>query len=62
MIRNTGHADLPLHTGTVPKWLADRMMTMGTLIIESLVLNFGVDEALVRLSDPLWFQSFGSVM
>ncbi|MBO4859035.1 MAG: DUF763 domain-containing protein [Treponema sp.] len=62
MPRNSGHADLPLHTGTVPRWLADRMMVMGTLITESLVENFGVDEVLVRLSDPLWFQSFGAVM
>ena len=62
MIRSAGHADLPLHTGTVPKWLADRMMVMGTLIVESLVQNYGVDEVLVRLSDPLWFQSFGAVM
>ena len=60
--RNTGHADLPLHTGTVPRWLADRMMVLGTLITESLVENFGPDEVLVRLSDPLWFQSFGAVM
>lgn len=62
VIRNSGHADLPLHTGTVPKWLADRMMVMGTLITESLIENFGPDEVLVRLSDPLWFQSFGAVM
>ena len=61
-IRNSGHADLPLHTGTVPRWLADRMMVLGTLITESLVENFGPDEVLVRLSDPLWFQSFGAVM
>jgi len=61
-MRNSGHADLPLHTGTVPRWLADRMMVMGTLITESLVENFGPDEVLVRLSDPLWFQSFGAVM
>ena len=60
--RNGGHADLPLHTGTVPRWLADRMMVLGTLITESLVENFGPDEVLVRLSDPLWFQSFGAVM
>ena len=60
--RNSGHADLPLHTGTVPRWLADRMMVLGTLITESLVENFGPDEVLVRLSDPLWFQSFGAVM
>ncbi len=62
MIRNSGHADLPLHTGTVPRWLADRMMVLGTLITESLVEHFGPDEVLVRLSDPLWFQSFGAVM
>ncbi len=61
-IRNSGHADLPLHTGTVPRWLADRMMVLGTLITESLVENYGPDEVLVRLSDPLWFQSFGAVM
>ncbi len=61
-IRNSGHADLPLHTGIVPRWLADRMMVLGTLITESLVENFGPDEVLVRLSDPLWFQSFGAVM
>ncbi len=60
--RNSGHADLPLHPGTVPRWLADRMMVLGTLITESLVENFGLEEVLVRLSDPLWFQSFGAVM
>ena len=62
MPRNSGHADLPLHTGTVPRWLADRMMVLGTLITESIIDNYGVDEVLVRLSDPLWFQSFGAVM
>ena len=60
--RNSGHADLPLHPGTVLRWLADRMMVLGTLITESLVENFGPEEVLVRLSDPLWFQSFGAVM
>lgn len=62
MIKSTGHADLPLHTGTVPKWLADRMKTLGTLIIESLIINYGRKEVLMRLSDPLWFQSLGSVL
>ena len=38
------------------------MMVLGTLITESLVENFGPEEVLVRLSDPLWFQSFGAVM
>lgn len=62
MIKRSGYADLPLHTGTVPKWLADRMMTLGTQIIEALVFSYGKKEVLVRLSDPLWFQSFGCVL
>ncbi|MCR4790418.1 MAG: DUF763 domain-containing protein [Treponemataceae bacterium] len=61
-MKRTGHADLPLHSGTVPKWLADRMMTLGTQISESLIMNFGRDEFILRLSDPLWFQSFGAVL
>jgi len=61
-MRNSGHADLPLHSGTVPRWLADRMMQLGTLITESIIDNYGTDEVLVRLSDPLWFQSLGAVM
>lgn len=62
MIKRSGYADLPLHTGTVPKWLADRMMWLGTLIIEALVLKYGKKEVLIRLSDPLWFQSLGAVL
>ena len=62
MPRNTGHADLPLHLGTVPKWLADRMRDLGTLIIESLIIQYGKKEVLRRLSDPLWFQSLGAVL
>lgn len=62
MPKRTGVADLPLHTGTVPKWLADRMRNLGRLIAESIVENYGKKEFLVRLSDPLWFQSFGAVM
>lgn len=62
MIKRSGYADLPLHTGTVPNWLADRMMRLGTLIIEALVLKYGKKEVLIRLSDPLWFQSLGAVL
>ena len=29
MPKRTGVADLPLHTGTVPRWLADRMRDLG---------------------------------
>lgn len=62
MARRSGIADLPLHSGTVPRWLADRMRDLGRLIAESIVENFGKREFLVRLSDPLWFQSFGAVL
>ena len=62
MIKNTGHADLPLHHGTVPRWLSDRMMVLGTLIVESLIQNYGKKEVVRRLSDPLWFQSLGTVL
>ncbi len=62
MIKRTGHADLPLHYGTVPKWLADRMMVLGTQIVESILIQYGKKEVLRRLSDPLWFQSLGAVL
>lgn len=62
MLKRSGYADLPLHTGTVPKWLADRMMALGTEIIETLLINYGKKEVLRRLSDPLWFQSLGAVL
>lgn len=62
MIKRSGYADLPLHTGTVPRWLADRMKLLGTEIAESILINFGKKEFLTRLSDPLWFQSLGAVL
>lgn len=61
-MKRTGRADLPLHTGTVPRWLADRMRDLGTLIVESLLIEYGKKEVLRRLSDPLWFQSLGAVL
>lgn len=62
MVKRSGYADLPLHTGTVPRWLADRMKLLGTEIVESILINFGKKEFLTRLSDPLWFQSLGAVL
>ncbi|MBQ0052429.1 MAG: DUF763 domain-containing protein [Treponema sp.] len=62
MIKRSGHADLPLHTGIVPRWLADRMKLLGTEIAEALIINYGKKEFLTRLSDPLWFQSLGAVL
>ncbi len=61
-MRRSGHADLPLHGGRVPVWLADRMTRLGTAIAESVLLHYGSSELLSRLSDPFWFQALGSVM
>src|SRR5947209_6267680 len=61
-MKRSGSADLPLHGGRVPPWLAERMTRLGTAISESVVYHYGPSELLTRLSDPFWFQAFGSVM
>lgn len=62
MARRAGSADLPLHSGHVPKWLADRMTRLGAVVSEAIVHHYGRDELLRRLAHPFWFQSFGAVM
>jgi uncharacterized protein len=61
-MKRSGTADLPLHNGRLPAWLAERMTRLGTAITESIVLLYGPSEFLSRLSDPFWFQAFGCVM
>src|SRR5689334_10127039 len=62
MAQRAGSADLPLHGGQVPRWLADRMTRLGTVMSEAIVHHYGRDELLRRLAHPFWFQSFGAVM
>ena len=62
MAQRAGSADLPLHGGRVPKWLADRMTRLGAVMTEAVVHHYGRDELLRRLANPYWFQSFGAVM
>lgn len=59
---NQRYADLPLHYGKVPPWLADRMSKLGGAIIESIILEYGRASVLQRMSDPFWFQALGCVM
>ncbi len=61
-MKRSGTADLPLHNGYVPRWLAERMGRLGLAITEALLCEFGKDEVLRRLGDPFWFQSLGAVM
>lgn len=62
MGKRTGSADLPLHGGRVPAWLAGRMSRLGRVICEAITLHYGRRELLRRISHPFWFQSFGAVM
>ncbi|MXV15014.1 DUF763 domain-containing protein [Hufsiella ginkgonis] len=61
-MKHSGSADLPLHYGYVPRWLAERMARLGLAITESIITEFGRNEVIRRLSDPFWFQSFGAVL
>ncbi len=61
-MKRSGTADLPLHGGRVPPWLAERMTQLGTAIVEHIVQSYGPSQFLTRLSDPFWFQALGCVM
>ncbi|MEQ8237869.1 MAG: DUF763 domain-containing protein [Cyclobacteriaceae bacterium] len=61
-MKKSGYADLPLHNGKVPRWLAERMSKLGGAIIEAIAVEYGKSEVLKRLSDPAWFQSLGCVL
>ncbi len=58
----TGIATFTLDTGRCPRWLFDRMVRCGTQIVTILVTEFGPDEFVRRISDPVWFQSLGTLL
>src|SRR5437016_10591176 len=55
-------AHLPLHTGSAPPWLFQRMWKLAGAITMAVVDEYGPAEMLRRLSDPWWFQAFGCVL
>ena len=61
-MKRSGIADLPLHGGRVPQWLAERMTKLGAAITEVIVRNYGTSVFLSRLSDPFWFQALGATL
>ena len=61
-MKRSGVADLPLHGGHVPLWLAQRMTRLGAAITETIIHDYGTSAFLSRLSDPFWFQALGAVM
>ena len=58
----SGVADLPLHTGGVPRWLWNRMVKLARGICLVMINENGKDELLRRLADPFWFQALGCVL
>ena len=56
-MNRSGVADLPLHGGSVPRWLAERITRLGTAIAENVIHHYGTTELLSRLADPFWFQA-----
>ncbi|OYT33114.1 hypothetical protein B6U96_17410 [Archaeoglobales archaeon ex4484_92] len=57
-----GIAELPLHGGHVPRWLALRMKRLADLVIKLLVDEYGTQGVLERLADPVWFQALNNLI
>ena len=57
-----GIATFTLDYGKCPKWLFDRMVLLGREIVDIMVQEYGPDEVVKRLGDPVWFQSLGTVL
>lgn len=57
-----GIATFTLDTGKCPRWLFERMVKLGREMVRVLVEEYGPDEFIRRISDPVWFQSLGTVL
>ncbi len=57
-----GIASFGLDYGHCPPWLFLRMVKLGREMVEVLVAEYGPDEFVRRIADPVWFQSFGTVL
>lgn len=58
----TGIAQLPLHHGRAPRWLFEKMVKLSGAIIEAIIIEQDAQSFLKRISDPFWFQAFGSIL
>ena len=57
-----GIATFTLDTGKCPRWLFERMVRLGREMTQVLVAEYGSDEFIKRIADPVWFQSLGTVL
>ncbi len=57
-----GLATFTLDTGICPPWLFQRMVSLGRSMTEVLIDEYGPDEYIKRIADPVWFQSLGTIL
>lgn len=57
-----GVATFTLDTGKCPPWLFERMVKLGRSMTDVLIEEYGPDEYIRRIADPVWFQSLGTVL
>jgi hypothetical protein len=61
-VKSSATINLPLHGGHAPSYLIRRMIKLSYAISKVIVDEYGQQEFLRRLADPLWFQAFGCVL
>jgi len=61
-LKITGVFDLRLHGGKAPSWLVSRMIKLANGIFQVIYLEYGEEEILRRISDPIWFQALSNVL
>ncbi len=57
-----GIATFTLDYGKCPKWLFERMVKLGREMARVIVAEYGPDEFVKRIADPVWFQALGTVL
>jgi len=57
-----GVATFGLDYGKCPSWLFERMVKLGRQMLEVIVEEYGPEEFIKRIADPVWFQSLGTVL
>ena len=57
-----GIATFTLDRGRCPRWLFERMVRLGRAVVHELVEEYGANEFVRRIGDPVWFQSLGTVL
>ena len=61
-MKRSGIATLKLHGGKAPWWLLKRMKPLAKCIFTVIYEEFGPNNILKRLADPVWFQALSNVL